>query len=339
MFKIYDTENNFVKLIDRCKDARIVSDLETGTKTLSFQLPVSDEYLAAIGEEYYIETADYRYVVKEINMNRGSFFEVYTKADLEALKMAIIPVFDVIDMNIEGAMARALENTGWTLQYNASYQNLVEYHLSKTTPFEMIELIRKDFDLEVFYDSKEKKVCIYNRLGKDLGTMFSNDLRLKMLKRQGQSYDFCTVLYPIGKDNLNIGSVNNTVIFIENYQYCNKYLPKYWIQEDIEEAQQLKMAAEAYLAYYSAPIVGYQIELSSLPADAALGDNILMVDKLKRIKQRQRIVKMIQYPFEPERDKVEVNNRIVNFAHMLTKFNTDRDKQIEYIKQNLKGLL
>ena len=31
---------------------------------------------------------------------------------------------------------------------------------------------------------------------------------------------------------------------IENYQYTNKYLPKYWINEDIETAQELKAAAE-----------------------------------------------------------------------------------------------
>lgn len=339
MLRIYDTKNTFLKLIDKCKDACVISDLKAGTKTLSFKLPQTDENLALISEEYYVETADYRYVIKEVNMNTNSFFEIHTKPDLEGLKMNLVPVYDVIDINIEAALKKAVLNTGWIIDYQASYLNAVEYHEAFKTPFELIEMIKEDFDLEVFYETKEKKVSVFNRIGKDLGTMFSNELKLKLLKRQGQSYDFCTVLYPIGKDNLTIGSINNSQNYIENYQYCDKYLPKYWIQDDIEEAQQLKMMAEAYLAYYSMPIVGYQIELASLPKGAALGDNILMVDKLKRIKQRQRIVKVIQYPFEPERDKVEINNQIVNFAQMLTKFNSDRDKQIAYIKENLKGLL
>lgn len=335
MLRIYDTNKTFLKMIDKAKDLCITSDLETGTKTLSFKLPQTDENIALLAEEYYVETSDYVYIIKEINMYENSFIEVRTRPDLENLKNNLVPVYDVIDINIESALKKAVQGTEWTIDYRASYLNSVEYHISFKTSFELIEQIKKDFRLEVFYETKEKKVVIFNHIGKNLGTLFSNELKLKMLKRQGQSYDFCTVLFPIGKNNLTIGSINGGKNFIENYQYCDKYLPKYWIQEDITEAQRLKMLAEAYLAYYSTPIIGYQLDLASLPEGAALGDNILMIDKLKRIKQRQRIVKVVQYPFEPERDKVEINNKIVNFAQMFTKFNTARDEELAYITSNL----
>ena len=190
----------------------------------------------------------------------------------------------------------------------------------------------------MIFDTKNKIIKVYDHIGENKGVYFSNELRLRLLNRQGQSYEFATVLYPIGKDGLTIGVVNNGVNILENYSYCNKYIPKYWIQDDIEHTEQLKMAAEAYLSYISSPIVSYSLELSSLGNSASVGDNIIIVDKIKRTKQRQRIVKTVRYLQNPERDKVELSNEIVNFADTFIKYNSDYEKQIEYIKQNLTTL-
>jgi len=252
------------------------------------------------------------------------------------LKHTLIPVYDVIGTNIQGAFEAAINaTTEWKLDYQSTYQNQVEYHMLHQTPYEVIKILREDWGVEVFFDTKAKMVRVYNHMGGNRGMYFSNELRLQLLKKQSQSYDFTTVLYPVGKDNLSIADINNGSSIIENFQYCDKYLPKYYIQNDITEAQQLKMMAEAYLAYYSAPITGYALSLSSLPQDVQLGDDIILVDKIKRTKQKQRIKKIYRYPFEPEKDKVELSNAIVNFADTLTKFQTNTDRQIEYIKNNL----
>lgn len=338
MLRIYDTNYNFKILIDKCKDACITTTLKTGLKTLSFKLPQTDEYLAIVAEEYYVETDDANYVIKEVNMDKNNFIYIFCKSNIEELEHTLIPVFDVINVNVEQSFNKILEGTNWSLDYKSAIANLVEYKEARVTPYEMIERMKEDFDLEIFYNTKEKKVEVYDYLGEDRGTYFSNELKLKLLSRQGQSYDFATVLYPIGKDGLTIGYVNNGINLLENYSYCNKYLPKYWVQDDIEYAEQLKMAGEAYLSYISSPIVSYGLELSALPPNTAVGDNIILVDKLKRTKQRQRVVKTVRYPFSPERDKVELSNQIVNFANIFTKYNTDFDKQIAYIKKNLATL-
>lgn len=255
------------------------------------------------------------------------------------MKYTLIPVYDVIGTNIQGAFEAAINaTTEWKLDYQSTYQNQVEYHMLHQTPYEVIKMLKEDWGVEVFFDTKEKMVRVYNHMGGNRGMYFSNELRLQLLKKQSQSYDFTTVLFPVGKDNLSIASVNNGSSIIENFQYCGKYLPKYYIQNDITEAQQLKMMAEAYLAYYSAPITGYALSLSGLPQDVQLGDDIILVDKIKRTKQKQRIKKIYRYPFEPEKDKVELSNAIVNFADTLTKFQTNTDRQIEYIKNNLATL-
>ena len=202
----------------------------------------------------------------------------------------------------------------------------------------MIDLIANDYGQELWFDTKNKILYVFDKMGKEFGTIYSNELRIKQLSKQSSSYDYITVLHPIGKDGLTIGVVNNGVNILENYSYCNKYIPKYWIQDDIEHTEQLKMAAEAYLSYISSPIVSYSLELSSLGNSASVGDNIIIVDKIKRTKQRQRIVKTVRYLQNPERDKVELSNEIVNFADTFIKYNSDYEKQIEYIKQNLTTL-
>lgn len=338
MLRIYDTEHNFLKLIDRCKNPYVTSTLETGLKELVFGLPLTDEYLSLAAEENYVETDDYSYVVKEINMSKNDYIYFYCDANIEDLQFNLISVFDAFDISVQQAMAKAIENTGWKLEYNSHTATAVEYKLAQTTPYELLKQIKEDYDLEIFYDTKEKVVKVYDYMGGDKGSYFSNELKLKLLNRQGQSYDFATVLYPIGKDGITIGTINNGLNLLENYSYCNKYIPRYWVQDDIEHPEQLKMAAEAYLSYVSSPIVSYSVELSALPAGTALGDSIIIVDKIKRTKQKQRVVKVINYPFSPERDKVEISNQIVNFADTFIKYNSDYNKQIEYIKKNLTTL-
>lgn len=338
MFKIYDSQNNFLKLIEVAKGTHIDQTLETGLKTLSLKLPLTQENIKVINYEGYIETPTDRFVIKEINYKYNVTFDVYCKSDIEELKYTLVPVFDVIDINIEAALQKVIGGTSWTLEYNSNLKDAVEYKLTNSTIFSIIKQIQSDFNLDILYDTKNKIVKVYTKAGTDKGAYLSDELRIRTLQEQGQTFDYCTVLYPIGKDGLTISSINNGSPYIENYQYTDKYLPQFWIQDDIEHAQQLKMKAELYLSTHSAPIVGYSIKLSELPPGLSIGDEITLVDKIKKIKQKQRVRKIVHYPFEPQKDKVEISNRLVNFADTMAHYTTNYDKQIAYIKNNIKEL-
>ena len=60
---------------------------------------------------------------------------------------------------------------------------------------------------------------------------------------------------------------------------------------------------------------------------------------MKKMKiSKEKLSSVISYLQNPERDKVELSNEIVNFADTFIKYNSDYEKQIEYIKQNLTTL-
>ena len=71
--------------------------------------------------------------------------------------------------------------TTWTLEYNSDIVNAVEYKLTNSTVYDIITQIKQDFDLDVLYDTKNKIVKVYTKVGKEKGAYFSNELRLKML--------------------------------------------------------------------------------------------------------------------------------------------------------------
>ena len=336
MFRVYDTENNFKVLIDKCKDAYTTQLLETGLTTLSFKLPVTSECLSQIAEEDYISTDDAEYIVKEMNFDGNDYFYINCRANIEGL-LYLLPIFDAFEINIQQTIEKALTltNSDWTVDYQSKNTTAVTYALQHTTPYAILELLRADYGLEIIYDTKQQVVRVYDQVGNSRGTYFSNELNLKKLKKQSQTYDFATVLYPLGKDGLTIGVVNNGIDFIENFSYCNKYIPKYWYQDDIEHAEELLIAARAHLGQISAPVTSYGLQLSELPPETGLGDTIMLVDKIKQIKQKQRVVKIVRYPFNPEKDKLELSNQIVNFANVFTKNNNELIHQITQIKKNL----
>ena len=133
-------------------------------------------------------------------------------------------------------------------------------------------------------------------------------MRLKKLSKQSSSYDYFTVLHPIGKNGLTIGIINNNKNFLENFTYSNKYIERFMIDEEITAPEILKAKAEKYLAENCMPKASYKLQLSELGKSVGLGDTIYLIDKLKRIKQKQRVVKIIRFPQEPERGTIEISN-------------------------------
>lgn len=335
MIKVYNSDYEFLKLLPSVRNIYTTETLSTGLKTLCFQVPCRDEFLEIIQEENYIETQDYSFVIKELILEDNDFISVYCSPNIEQLTGKIFPVFDVFQQALPQAYMTCLSLGDWKIDYQSSNLKIVTYQLPYVTGYEMIETLAADYGQDLWFDTKNKTLRVYDRMGKEFGAFYSNELSLKKLSKQSSSYDYFTVLHPIGKDGLTIGIINNNKNFLEDFSYTNKYIEKFMIDEDITAPEILKAKAEKYLSENCMPKASYKLQLSELGEDVSLGDTIQLVDKLKRIKQKQRVVKIVRYLKEPERDTIEISNLQTDFARDFVKQQKQIQKELDKIKKQL----
>ena len=334
MMKVYDTEHQFLSYItDKLRKVYTTELLETGTKSLCFQIPCTEEFLSIIREEYYIETADYEYIVKELVLEDNEFFTVYCGPNIEDLSGTTFRVFDCFEKNPEQAYQYCISPaTAWNIEYNSTNSTMMTLQTAQISCLEALRAVASMNAHELWFDTKNKVVKVYDRMGRvNSNIYYSNELKLRRLSKQSSTYDYATVLYPIGKNGMTIASINNGRDFIEDYTYSNKRIEKYWFKDDIDVPERLMGAAQDYLASIAQPDAAYKIDLCELNPDTKLGDYITIVDSLKRIKQKKRVIKIIDYPYEPELSSVEVANRQVNFARTFVNQQKVLEKELRYI--------
>lgn len=340
LFKVYDTDYEYVGTIDKPFNVKVETSLKTGTKSLSFDLPLTKTNIELITEEGYIETKDYNYIIKEIEMKKNNLFSVYCKPNIEDLTGVFVPVYDIFDSTPNQCITKIIELTSWTVNFNINYPNKVQYAIDKRTAWELLEQIKTDFEFEYWFDTKAKKLEVYAAagIGDRKGNVLMNELRLAALDYRSQTYDFATVLYPYGKKGLSISDVNNGKPYIENYEYCNKKIAAYYIDEDIEYADDLKRIAESYLRIISTPVMVYRAHTTHLPANLQIGDSIYIIDNIKKKKIKKRVVKITQYLDQPEKDTIELDNEVENISKLFYQFQDEYRKKIRYITKNISEL-
>lgn len=338
MVKVYNTDNEFLDYCDVMKEAYTEERLDKGFKILCFKVPCLEKYIELFQEEFYVETEDYNYVIKEVNFKANDFFEVYCYPDIEEIAGAAFQVFDFFEQTVRAAYAYCLKDTPWVVEYHSTEKTIATYQTSNVSGLEMVYQIAEDYVQELWFDTKNKVLHVYDKMGKNLGAYYSNELKLQKLVKSSSSYDYATVLIPIGKDGLTIESINNGRQFIENFTYSDKYIEKIWVNEDYDVAEKLKAAAEIYLDSIAQPQSSYKLSLSTLGSSVALGDTIILVDKLKRIKQKQRVVKITRYADRPEKSTLEISNLQDDFARDFVNQQKKVDKEFKYIKSVIANL-
>ena len=338
MIKVYDSQGQFLFLLDSLKNWQIVESLEKGYKTMQFDVPCNRLNLESFVEENYVETSDYRYVIKEVRVERNDFFTVYCNPDIEDLVGLNFEVFDLFELSLENGYNYCLSQApSWNCEYNSQNSTQITYQTSNKNGFEMIRQIAQDNGQEVWFDTKRKVVRVFDKMGQNRGQLYSNELSLKELKKQSNTYDYFTVIYPYGKDGLNISEINGGKKYLSNYDYSNKQIEKVMVDENLEYAEDLLRWGQGLLDEYSQPKSSYQLSLMDI-GDVGLGDTIMLVDKLKRIKQKQRVVKIVRWPFEPEKSTLDISNIQIDFSQQWEQEKKKWKDDIAYIKKVIGNL-
>lgn len=309
--QLFGPDKNKLELLKNYKDYCIESVLSTGDETLSILHPA--HLSKNIVEEGYIQNKTNEYVIKEI-VTQGNWKRVKAKLNVEDLEGKVFESFETVAETITDCINLALAGTGWTVgTCNVTKRRTVRK--TNSSSWDIIQEAKKVYRCELEFETLKKKINIYEKRGSDKGVYFIDTLNLKSLDVQSDSYDYYTRIIAKGKGDLKVT--------LENFQYSNKVKTYIWKDERYTDIDSLTEDATAKLNDLSKPYRSYKatiIDLANISKENyknilsySLGDIITLVSKENKIREKQRIVKIVEYPDEPDRNTCEMANTILTF--------------------------
>ncbi len=320
---LYDKTHNYVGSIVKKNDLKIESQLDNGDKTLSFVY--MDESMD-VTPECYIRDGQDEYVVKEIARTTTGFPVIYAALNLEELEGKAWKTFQAEDCTISEAAQLAIAGTGWTVA-GSDVSKKRNAGIVKKSALGVLQDLCTAFMCEMSFDTINKTITFHAQRGSDRGVYFLAGLNLLQLTKKSDSYDFYTRIVPYGADGLDIKEVNSGQEYLDNNQYSGKVRTYIWEDTNYTDAQALKDDAAAKLADMSKPKVSYSAQVIDLAEmstdysllDYSLGDTVTLIDKNTGTRDKQRIVRLTEYPEEPDRNTCEMSNTFLTWEEMQAK--------------------
>lgn len=321
--QIFNDKKQRVGILKGFKDRKIVKTLDSGDRELSFKYPSDGEMVDRLKEEYYIRTKDDEYVIRK--KKTGAQFNEYTaQLNVEELEGAVFPYgFESKEQTIRACLEFAFEGTGWKVGVCQITKKRTINKDEETTAWNVLQDCLSTYRVECKIRSLEKTVDIYEQIGADRGRYFIEGLNLKKLTVTSDTYDFYTRLIPLGKDGIGIEWLGKP--YLENYQYSSKIKTYVWSDERYTNTTSLIEDGIAKLEEMSKPYVAYTADVIDLARqsekysnvfDFDIGDTVWMISKKTHTKEKQRIVKLTEYPESPQNNTVELSNATKTFAEV-----------------------
>ena len=324
LLELYDKSHKKLANLTGTKSPHIQRTLEYGDETLDFYYPASGPWLGQIAAECYVRTDRQEYVVKAVEKSTASAWrKIPCALNIEELEGTPFQDFETVEQTVKAAAEFALAGTGWTVDADANITKKRTIRKEDdTTAWEVVKQIVTTYRLELEIDAVNKRLKFHTRRGRDRGAYFIERLNLRSLGVKTSSYGFYTRLIPIGKDGLHLWRDGQN--YIENHQYSDKVMTSIWRDERYTVTAALLEDAQARLDEASTPARAYTAELVDLAAQSDkynalaydLGDAVLLVSEKTDEREKQRIVKLDEYPDDPLANKAELSNVKQTFAQL-----------------------
>ena len=324
LLELYDKSHKKLANLTGTKSPHIQRTLEYGDETLDFYYPASGPWLGQIAAECYVRTDRQEYVVKAVEKSTASAWRKISCAlNIEELEGTPFQDFETVEQTVKAAAEFALAGTGWTADADANITKKRTIRKEDdTTAWEVVKQIVTTYRLELEIDAVNKRLKFHTQRGRDRGAYFIERLNLRSLGVKTSSYGFYTRLIPIGKDGLHLWRDGQN--YIENHQYSDKVITSIWRDERYTVTAALLEDAQARLDEASTPAHAYTAELVDLAAQSDkynalaydLGDAVLLVSEKTAEREKQRIVKLDEYPDDPLANKAELSNVKQTFAQL-----------------------
>ncbi len=210
-------------------DVRVSHEIN-GARTLTFTYPENEKSeLIRVNKLVLCEGQAYRVVKVTCVRDGSSVSEVSCShiwnADSTGVHIQNMP--DMIGVSPTEVIRRAIAGTGFTLVTDAELENLgmrrvdsdgfkIDYFSTdKTNPYDVVrDVIECCGKGELYADNR--KIALVERIGRDTNVRLDLTKNMRDLSVERDISDLVTRLYPYGRDDLHIGSVNSDVQYVDS---------------------------------------------------------------------------------------------------------------------------
>ena len=325
MLTVFNREKQKVAILSDLKDYVVRRKIKQGYVALAFSLYTEDANSKIIEDEFYVHTETENFIVKSISkqktVNRYS-----CELNLEDLQNKMwADGFDNSKSDAVATAKLAIAGTGWTV-WAQDGLDMTKRRL-KTDGMDALNVIYKiveKYGLEVQFKTKEKQVCLYNAIGADKGSYFTDELNLTTLNIDTDTNSFATRLYVRGKNGATFADLNGGKDYVENFSYSKKLKCALWSDHRYEDMALMLKDAKRKLEDLCKPKASYEIEVVDLSKlspeydflDYSIGDSITLISTQKQFRDVQRIVELTEYPLDPEMNSAILANTQLTFEEV-----------------------
>lgn len=323
MIQILDAAKKRIGAIDDLDDLKVEKTLSSGDKTISFSYPKNGVELEKLKPENYIRTEKDEYVLKKVETGetQNKYTAILNVEELEAQEF--LYGFASETQTARACLEFAFEGTGWKVGICTITKRRTIDIEETTNAWEVLQEVLDTYRAECRIHTLTKTVDIMETIGEDRGAYFMEGLNLRKLTVKSDTYDFYTRIYPVGADGITPEIILG-VPYIENHQYTDKVIPRYWKDERYTITENLIEDAQARLDAASKPYTAYTADVADLAAQSEeydvlaydIGDMVTLTSKTEKTKEKQRIVKLTEYPKHPEQNTCELSSVSKTFAQI-----------------------
>lgn len=323
MIQILDATKKRIGAIDDLDDLKVEKTLSSGDKTISFSYPKNGVELEKLKPENYLRTEKDEYVLKKVETGetQNKYTAMLNVEELEAQEF--LHGFASETQTARACLEFAFEGTGWKVGICTITKRRTIDIEETTNAWEVLKEVLDTYRAECRIHTLTKTVDIMEAIGEDRGAYFMEGLNLRKLTVKSDTYDFYTRIYPVGADGITPEIILG-VPYIDNHQYTDKVIPRYWKDERYTITENLIEDAQARLDAASKPYTAYTADVADLAAQSEeydvlaydIGDMVTLTSKTEKTKEKQRIVKLTEYPKHPEQNTCELSSVSKTFAQI-----------------------
>lgn len=328
MFKVFDRKRKQLDLLENPISPVIVNELG-GIGELAFSVPSTYKHLELEG---YIQVEnDHEYVIKEI-VTHGTNRDVVCMLNIEEILGMAWSKFISRDNTLMKCAELVLSGTRWRAIDNSSCNVKRNLYGTVTNSYNLLQMMCTVYNVEFIFDTYNKTVTFVDKVGKDAGVYFINDINLKQLNVDTHTHKYITRVIPIGKDGLTIESVNDGKNYLENKSYSDKNIYGIWQSDKHDDPSALKADAKRFLDEMAIPYETYEVVVDDLYAlkgydefKYGLGDIVTIIDGDTETRIQQRIIQRTYNLLEPDKDTIHIANKDATFEDYYKRLQTIAD--------------